>query len=976
MKNTLEQCLREGFIDYRVQSDERYVPRIVTNNEKKEEKVVQTLLGQLEQCDEFYFSVAFITLHGLALLKDALLAFRDRPVKGHILASQYLNFTEPRALRELLKLEKELCPPSTLEIRIVTEDHGFHAKGYLFHMPESNRDENYTMILGSSNLTAKALTENQEWNVFFTSTKDGAIIKQMRQEFDAIWDEAEIVTPAWIDAYEKIYIQAKPKQPDKIIRLRQIVPNTMQVEALQGIEALRAEGADRGLLISATGTGKTYLSAFDVKAFQPRRFLFVVHRELIAKAAKRSYENVFCNPVDTGLLTGHYKDVDKKYIFCTIQTLSQPEVLRSFAPDAFDYICVDEVHRAGAASYQQIFQYFQPKFWLGMTATPERTDGIDIYALFHHHIAYEIRLHQALYEKMLVPFHYHGIADMTIDGKLVDEDTSFNELTSDERIKHILFYSDYYGCDEERLRCLVFCSRVEESQELAEKLRQKGRRAVALSGESTPDERDTAIAHLEAKAEDDPDYLEFILTRDIFNEGIDIPAVNQVIMLRPTQSAIIFVQQLGRGLRKFPNKHFLEVLDFIGNYKSNFLLPIALYGDRTYSKDEVRRKLFRNFLPGATTVHFDDIVKEKIFESIDAHKNLADTVALRASYKDLKYKLNRRPLMMDFIRFGDKDPYLFVMKKDSLYHYTMSIDHFDSTLGLSHMAVLKMLSLEIANGRRLEEILLLMLLRQKPTVSVGEFRWKVKEAAACAVSDDTLWGIENVLSLQFFTTVGQKKYANISLVQRDGDRFTWSPEMAMLLENAEFCTYVDDILEYSEYRFWDMQNHAQEPYCGDFFHYEKYSRKDVSRILNYESNREGTLNGYAIVKNRNFDQSGMMTCPIFVTLKKSEDIAASTKYEDAFESTQVFSWMTRSRIRLSSVSVGQIADDIHTRKLLFVKKSDSEGSNFYYLGDVRVIGEPMQEAMTNDEGKAVPVVNFRFQLDKPVEEKLYAYLNQ
>lgn len=971
--NVLEDCLREGFINYNVKADKRYVPRIVTNNARKKTKVLDTILSQLTYCNEFYFSVAFITKSGIACLKDTLLQFKDRPVKGHILASQYLNFTEPNALRDLLNLQKFLCPPSTIELRMVTEDHGFHAKGYLFHLPYDTQ-ENYTMVLGSSNLTAAALTVNQEWNVFFTSSKDGSLIKQMKEEFTNLWDEAVVVNEEWISAYEKVYTHNHVKNSN-YIRLNKINPNRMQQKALLGIQKLRDEGKDRGLLISATGTGKTYLSAFDVKTVNPNRFLFVVHRELIAESAKQSYENVFCNPHDTGLLSGNHKDIDKKYIFCTVQTLSQPQIYQSFAPDTFDYIVVDEVHRAGADSYQRIFNYFKPKFWLGMTATPERSDGFDIYDIFHHNIAYEIRLHQALEENMLVPFHYHGIADISVNGQLLTENATINDLTSEERIKHILYYSSYYGSDEERIKCLVFCSRVEEAEILARLLCEKGKRAIALSGESTPECRADAIQRLEADATKNSNYLEFILTRDIFNEGIDIPSINQIIMLRPTQSAIVFVQQLGRGLRKYPNKRYLEVLDFIGNYKNNFLLPIALYGDRTYNKDEIRREISQNFLPGSSSVHFQDIVKEDIYKAINTPTYLADYKALKKSYMDLKYRLGKRPMMMDFIHFGDKDPYLFVQKKDSYYTYVQSIDAYDSSIKEEHEAVLKMISIEIANGKRVEELILLKELLKKSSLPIAIFRTTIHQEYDYIPTDKTIRGIENVLSLNFFTQTGKTKYKNIALVEITDHSFIWTKKMQTLLDSEEFASYVTDAINYGLYRFSNMLKNYY-PYRGEFIRYEKYSRKDVSRILNYESNREGTLNGYAIVKDLDYERSHHCTCPIFVTYEKSEDITESTKYKDEFISPQQFSWMTRSRVRLHSKQVQLISDDIHTRKLLFLKKSDGEGTDFYYLGDLTVLEPPTQQEMKGTDETKLPVVNFHFQLDEPVEQKLYTYLNQ
>ena len=950
----LEQCLREGFIDYTVEADQRYVPKILTNNKDKKRKVLDTILSQLYVCDSFLFSVAFLTKSGIACLKDALI--QNRTATGKILASQYLNFTEPGALRELLKFPN-------VELRMVTEERAFHAKGYLFHRSQAG-PENYTMVIGSSNMTANALTHNQEWNVFFTSAENGSLIRQTKEEFDALWDTAEVVDEAWIQAYESVYTHNKPKRQSVYVPFHKIQPNAMQKAALAGIQKLRDDGQDRGLLISATGTGKTYLSAFDVLKTHPRRFLFVVHRELIVKSARDSYVRIGINPADTGLLTGHDKEMDKPYIFATIQTLAQDEILHTFAPDAFDYIVIDEVHHGGAATYQKIIGYFRPKFLLGMTATPERSDDFDIYALFHHHIAYEIRLHDALEENMLVPFHYHGISEITVNGNVLDDKSDFALLTCEERVKHILYYADLYGSDADRIKGLVFCRNVDEAQALAEAFRQHGKRAVALTGASRESERSEAIRHLEAKTAEDPQYLDYIFTCDIFNEGVDIPQVNQVIMLRPTTSAIVFVQQLGRGLRKYPHKRYLEVLDFIGNYENNFLLPIALFGDRTYDKDFVRRLMQVNFLPGPTSVHFDDIAKERIYAAIDAKSALADLRDLKESYRNMAYRLGRQPMMMDFVRFGDKDPALFVAKKESFFEFVQYMEPYNSTLNASHRAVLKMMSLELANGKRIEELLVLRHLLTEDSWSTAALAKEMNETYHFLPSAETMESVARLLDLQFFTKTARKKYGGQPLISFENHAYTATPYWNDLKENKEFQCYVQDILDYGTYRFESLYVHDEPEIIKGFVRYGRYSRKDVSRILNYETNREGTLNGYQIVG---------ATCPIFVTYEKRDDISANTKYEDQFVSPQQFSWMTRARIHLTSSQIPAICDE-YTRKLLFVKKSDAEGSDFYYMGDLTVLGDPVETTIADGKGQQLPIVNFQFLLDKPVEDKLYRYL--
>ena len=343
----------------------------------------------------------------------------------------------------------------------------------------------------------------------------------------------------------------------------------MQTAALNEIEALRLAGKDRGLVVSATGTGKTYLGAFDVRAAKPKRMLFLAHREQILQKSCQSFQNILGgDPANFGLYTGGARDKNAKYLFASVQTLSREEHLHRFSPDDFDYILIDEVHHAGAESYQRIMDYFTPKFFLGMTATPERSDDFNIFNLFHYNVAYEIRLQQALELNMLAPFHYVGLTDYAFADQYEEEVDQYRNrkqgskpsrkqeqravelLTSKERVNYILEQTDYYGYSGPVLHGLVFCSSVAEAEALARAFTAAGHPAKALSGaDNGCDRRRRAVHELENG------LIEYIITVDIFNEGIDIPCVNQVVFLRNTQSAIVYVQQsLGRGLRKYPGK--------------------------------------------------------------------------------------------------------------------------------------------------------------------------------------------------------------------------------------------------------------------------------------------------------------------------------------------------------------------------------------------------------------------------------------
>ncbi|MDN6385305.1 MAG: DEAD/DEAH box helicase family protein, partial [Alkalibacterium sp.] len=532
MTDMLTRSLKKAFIDNQLQGS-YYDPYLIINDASKKEFMLNVLHEELNTCTDFFFSVAFVTQDGLASLKTQLADLHEKGIKGRILTSVYLAFNKPDVFSDLLNIPN-------VEVRISNKE-GFHSKGYLF-----TQKSHHSFIIGSSNLTLRALKINYEWNVKLTSYKHGQMIQDIGNHMEDEWQQAEILTKKWIDDYQNNY---NPKVDLKESLIEEaplyIRPNMMQKQALRNLRELRMRGADKGLVISATGTGKTFLSAFDVNQFSPERVLFIVHREQILNKAQEDYKKILGGPSsDYGILSGTRKDHDAKYLFATIQTLSKESIHSQFSTNAFDYILIDEVHKAGAESYHKVIDYFSPQFLLGMTATPERTDNFNIFELFDYNIAYEIRLQEALEEDMLCPFHYFGVTDFEKNGELISEETDFSDLVEEERVEYLLSKLNYYGCSGNNAKGLIFCSRKKEAQILADQFNAKGIASAYLSGEDNLKKREFEVERLE-KGE-----INYIFTVDIFNEGIDIPKINQVVMLRNTQSSIIFIQQLGRGLRK------------------------------------------------------------------------------------------------------------------------------------------------------------------------------------------------------------------------------------------------------------------------------------------------------------------------------------------------------------------------------------------------------------------------------------------
>ena len=958
--------LRTGFINHLIQSNREFRPKLLVNNQKEGKKVLTSVLSGLRSCDEFSLSVAFITTSGIATLINTLIELEAKGIPGKVLTSQYLNFTQPEALKRLLQFDN-------IDLRIVT--HGnFHSKGYLFRS-----NGLYNLIIGSSNLTANALCLNKEWNLSVTAAVESELIIQTKKEFNYEFEAAQKVTLDWIEYYSVSY-QNQIKHNNTLLptthseTFQEVKPNLMQREALLNIKNLRSNGRKKALLISATGTGKTYLSAFDSKVFKPKKFLFLVHRRTIAEKSMKAYKDIYGNSISMGLYSGNDREISADFIFSTVQTISRDDHLKNFSKDHFNYIVIDETHRAGASSYQKIMDYFNPDFLLGMTATPERTDGLDVFKLFDYNIAYEIRLHRALAEEMLCAFHYYGITDLTVDDQIVEDTTDFNLLTAAERVNRIIEKAELYKCDDGNVRGLIFCSRKTECYQLSIAFNNRGYKTIALTGEDDESRRINAIERLES---DDPnEKLDYIFTVDIFNEGIDIPRINQIIMLRPTQSAIIFVQQLGRGLRKVNNKEYLTVIDFIGNYSNNYLVPIALYGDTSYNKDTLRNLISTGseLIPGSSTINFDLITKERIFSAIDS-ANMQKKKDLVNDYKLLKFKLGRIPFMIDFVDHGSRDPYAYVNYSRSYYNFLVTVeDDLDNTLNNTQIKLLELFSNEINNAKRIEETILLDRLIKFGSISVGQFRKYMNELYGYEPTLLTINSSIKNLNFGFITENHEGKklpvsqiYNILTLEQKDELLFLNS-SFKKHLQSEQFNKHLLDTIKCAIKVY--NSKYDNKNFIDGFQLYRKYSRKDIFRILNWETNPVAiNVGGYIISPDKT-------NCPIFVNYHKHDDISSTTKYEDVFLNDQQFQYMSKSRRTLQSGDVRTIQ---HAKEGLripfFVKKSNDEGQEFYYLGEVEPIEESFEETtMPADEGSEVSVVKMVFNLSHQVEEHLYAYI--
>lgn len=948
-----------GLINNLVSSNLALRPKLIINDYNQGSKVLSHISSELTKCNEFMISVAFITNSGVTPLLETLKYLKRHGIKGKILTTDYLNFSEPKALKKLLEF-------SNISVRLYSKDN-FHTKGYIF-----KHKDHYKLIVGSSNLTQTALTKNKEWNIKISSLEEGSLIKEVLNEFEAMWREAEDLTLEWIETYEKIYIkQRETARKSTVPRISQykLKPNKMQISAIQALDNIRKSGAKKALLISATGTGKTYLSAFDIRNFNPRRALFIIHREQIARKAMESYKNVFGDTRSMGILSRNSKDIHNEFLFSTIQTLSKDEVMLSFDKAEFDYIVIDEVHKAGAMTYQKILDYFEPKFLLGMTATPERTDDFDIFKMFDYNIAYEIRLQQALEEDLLCPFHYFGITDISIDGKELDDFTEFKYLVSDQRVDHILNKINFYGYSGDRVKGLIFCSDKKEAKELSNKFNERGLRTLALTGESSQEEREKAIQRLEQDGQDN--CLNYIFTVDIFNEGVDIPAVNQVVMLRATKSPIVFVQQLGRGLRKYKNKEYVVIIDFIGNYSNNFLIPIALSGDRSYNKDTIRKYVMEGnrLIPGCSTINFDEISKKRIFESIDK-ANFNDIKLIKESYNNLKQKLGRIPRLKDFDLHNSIDPVrIFDNNRLGSYHKFLTKYEKEYNVKLTPIQELfiEFISKKLASGKRVHELEMIKCAINYKDCLMSRLKELLKVKYNIDFTDHTETSIVNVLTNEFLSGSNKETYKNCIFLEKYNEDYKISEIFMEQLKNNYFKKIVLKTIEFGIDRY--NKNYSNRYMDTNFQLYQKYTYEDVCRLLEWEK-AEVALNigGYKFDKNTK-------TYPVFINYNKSDNISATINYEDRFESPSQLIAISKSGRTENSADVVQAynAEKDGVQMLLFVRKNkdDKISKEFYFLGKIKAIGIPNLITMANTNKTAVEI---RYQLYTPVREDIYDYI--
>ena len=970
-RTLLEADTSFGYLDRSSSSEKIYNPVLFYNED--DATMLSALIRELRRSVEFTCSVAFITEGAVAMLKQVLLDFSGTLT---LTTSTYLDFNDPEVFRELLELRRQRWQNGKrlTHLRVLSEPYeAFHAKGYVFR----DAHDTVTAIIGSSNLTRKALTSNSEWNLRFSALPDGDIACQLYERLADQRDRTLELTEEWIAQYEQ---RRQPRllapdieqygddpildRGDPAANSEKIIANSMQEVAIKNLMASVESGARRALIISATGTGKTILAALIARQLAPNRMLFVVHREQILKKARLEFQKVLneYSPGDFGLLSGSRHDYDAPYLFATVQSLSrQMGEEKRWSKDAFDLIIIDEAHRSGADSYRTLMDYFDPNLWLGLTATPERSDDNDVFEQFHFNVPYEIRLERALEEKMLCPFNYYGVLDVIDpDGNVIDEKAAFDRLVAEERIDHIIETVETYGFPRD-VKGLIFCSSKREAATLSEKLNTRyvfGRRlrTAVLTGDDSIKQREKTVDQLVAGE------LDYILTIDIFNEGIDIPEVNQILLLRQTQSSIIFTQQLGRGLRKHEGKDHLRVIDFIGNYKNNYLIPIALTGIRSGDKDKIRERLEeaqeKGYIEGGSTIQFDPNAAEQVLLSLRA-ASLNYMRELRADYQELRGRLGKAVSRYQIEAHGlGAERFVNGTKVKNFWTFLYKAKEVRVLPQDQERVYLNFLDQELLSGKRPHELLVLKKLIETPghRMSNEEVFSYLADEERIHVDRLTMESIHSVLSLEFFESREVTKYEHLGLVElkpcesedqgRDtllaeqfkdsflaGCDWVLRDEFLTLYEQStegstaidlhggnfeptSFSSHVADIIATGLY----ISRHSYG-YASSFVLGKKYSSKDVCRLLNWKKNLQSVMFGYKT-------DEVTATCPILITYHKKDDIDAATRYEDEWLGGNHLRWFTKNNRTLGSKTEKDIINQRYTLPI-FIKRDDPDGTDRY-----------------------------------------------
>ena len=978
------------------------INELIINEKAKFRNFFIYLKQELLNCKKFYFIVSFIRYSGIQLLISTLDELEKQGIQGEIITSVYLNITDSKALQKLLSYKN-------IKVKIYNNSNeSFHTKAYLFE-----KEKYHSVVIGSSNISQSALYSAEEWNVKLTDSSFFNIYGKSLNQFEKLWhsNEAIELTQDFIDEYEKYKKSVNVQntfdyRKTKIEQENEFVPNSMQKRVLQKLKETRINGNKKGLVISATGTGKTYLAAMDIKQFfeinsntenklfkindkksktSNIKFLFIAHREELLENAINVFSKILkIDKNEFGRIYGGLKEIDKSIIFSSIQSLRN--CYNEFKPSFFDYVIVDEFHHSMSDSYLKTLSYFNPKFLLGLTATPKRMDGKDILSLCDYNVVDEIGIKEALEEDLIVPFHYFGVNDYMINyDNIPYKNGKYNEkillenLLLNTRTDYIVEKINKFGFDGDELSAVAFCQNIEHAFFMKEEFSKKGYKSAVITANTSSNERSEILEKFKNKK------IEILCVVDILNEGIDIPTINLLLFLRPTMSSTIFIQQIGRGLRKAKNKDFVTIIDFIGNHKKDYLL-INYFSSEVDNKDTLftkKEKIINEIknqfsnIPKSCYAELDRICQNRIIEKIEKI-NFSSKNILKEMYLDYKAEIGKSE--NEILKVSDFDTNIELFQELSLKlgsFYNAQLQFEDSEIKQNKISLLNS-----------EEIEFLAYLEKKLTIVepftylivkylinndfinleiiVDEYKnyfnikdnfqkeYVINRIFTELVEDEILeknstknrlFKISKKYNKIFENKKENNDEINLKLIDLDNSQNT----------NYNFKNRLEDLL-YLGLSEFKKNNNLSIFNENILIPYKKYKRIELQILLDSKVPKGSWRAGYA-----NTDKD---IC-LFATIDKTHIFQENLKYDNSLFADDIIQWISQPKTSHNS-SVGQMF--IHHKEKgfkvhIFIRKyafmNGNKTNPFIYLGNAKYYSSQGDKPM-----------KILWKLDKKIPQKL------
>lgn len=871
--------------------------------------------------DRISFLVSFIKWTGIRIFERELQEFTSRGGILRVITTSYMGATDGKAVEYLSSL-----PNTEIKVSYNTDNERLHAKAYLFYRNTGF----HTGYIGSSNMSRSALTSGLEWNLKVTTKEVGHIIDKFQKTFDTYWQDKDFELFDKAKDREKLAValrnERKPSTDDPAAFF-DLKPFPFQEEILEKLDVERSvHDRQRNLVVAATGTGKTVISAFDFKRFREAnpnaRLLFVAHREEILRQARATFRGVLRNNNFGELWVGGFEPTNYRELFASVQTLKNQLANLNFANDYFDYIVIDEVHHIAADSYRPILDRFSPQVLLGLTATPERMDGADILEDFCHAIAAEIRLPEALNRRLLCPFQYFGVSD-SVDltgiswqaGRYAKEELSRLYTHSESRVREVIDATTRYLLDPNDVRALCFCVTQSHAQFMAEQFSRAGYNADFLTTDNSQD-RGPIRARFQNKE------INYLFVVDIFSEGVDIPEIDTVLFLRPTESLTVFLQQLGRGLRLAEGKECLTVLDFVGNSRPEYDFESKFRALVGKTNTPIHKEIEDDFphLPLGCTIVLEKQAKEIILENIRSATALNRNQLLN-KIRNFRHQTTLPLSLRNFMDFY-KLPVQIIYKRGTwtrLCAEAGQLEDFPTTNESQiHRAILKKwLSCNSNSYFRF----ILDLARRKFYIDVN-----------------SLSESEQKMCLMLYYDIWHQAALFPSL----------SEGIRAIGQNPVLTQEIIDVLEYLEdrtdFREIDIELGFEQPLKV----HSRYTREQILAAFGLSTFEQKSTNreGNAIARETNTEL-------LFITLTKSEeDFSPTTMYEDFAISESIFQWQThnaagphtqRGQNYINHMEIGR-------KILLFVRERnlDEYGNTMgsVFLGEAVIVDYEGSQPMT------------------------------